>query len=140
SSSDGKFNTRYEAQDRFDELRTGSVAVKGGWRIYSSGPGIYMNQLISNVLGIRIQAGDLIIDPVLPERLNGLRFNFEIDSMPVTLVYHLTSSTETSVKINGEALTTDLVENPYRKGGVRIAKEEWISRLNEQQNTVDIFK
>ncbi|MBS4196065.1 GH36-type glycosyl hydrolase domain-containing protein [Lederbergia citri] len=140
SSSDGKFNTRYEAQDRFDELRTGSVAVKGGWRIYSSGPGIYMNQLISNVLGIRIQAGDLIIDPVLPETLNGLRFDFEIDSMPVTFVYHLTGSAETSVKINGEALTTDLVENPYRKGGVRIPKEEWMNRLNEQQNTVDIFK
>src|SRR5690606_11461681 len=43
SSSDGKFNTRYEAQEEFSKLKDGSVPVKGGWRIYSSGPGIYMN-------------------------------------------------------------------------------------------------
>lgn len=77
SSSDGKFANRYEAQERFNELRNGSVAVKGGWRIYSSGPGIYMNQLITNVLGIREDGGDLIIDPVLPDELDGTRFAFE---------------------------------------------------------------
>ena len=66
SSSDGKFNNRYEAQERFGELRDGTVPVKGGWRIYSSGPGIYMNQLISNALGIRQSEGDLVIDPILP--------------------------------------------------------------------------
>lgn len=34
SSSDGKFNTRYEAQERFGELRAGAVPIKGGWRKY----------------------------------------------------------------------------------------------------------
>ncbi|MCR2821141.1 GH36-type glycosyl hydrolase domain-containing protein [Lederbergia panacisoli] len=138
SSSDGKFNTRYEAQERFNELRTGSVAVKGGWRIYSSGPGIYMNQLISNVLGIRIEAGDLIIDPVLPDTLNGLHFDFEIDGKPVTFVYELTGAAERSIKINSETVDIDRIDNPYRKGGVRIAVEDWTQRLNDRQNTIEI--
>ena len=59
SSSDGDFKTRLEAQENFGKLRDGSVGVKGGWRVYSSGPGIYLNQLISNVLGIREMADDL---------------------------------------------------------------------------------
>ncbi|MBS4223613.1 GH36-type glycosyl hydrolase domain-containing protein [Lederbergia citrea] len=139
SSSDGKFDTRYEAQERFNELRTGSVPVKGGWRIYSSGPGIYMNQLISNALGIRFHAGDLVIDPVLPQTLDGLRFEFEIDDNPVTFVYHLTGGVERSIKINGELLDVAKVDNSYREGGVRIAKEDWIKRLSAEQNTIEIF-
>lgn len=94
SSSDGKFNTRYEAQERFDELRKGTVQVKGGWRIYSSGPGIYMNQLISNCLGIRFEATDLVIDPVLPQHFDGLKFEFMVNDFLVMFVYHLTNQEE----------------------------------------------
>ncbi len=39
SSSDGDFADRYEAAAQFGRLREGTVAVKGGWRIYSSGRG-----------------------------------------------------------------------------------------------------
>ena len=85
SSSDGKFNTRYEAQEHFEDLRSGKVEVKGGWRIYSSGPGIYMNQLISNALGIRQDRGDLILDPVMPASMDGLHFDYEFAGTPVTL-------------------------------------------------------
>ncbi|MBO1003988.1 GH36-type glycosyl hydrolase domain-containing protein [Pseudogracilibacillus auburnensis] len=139
SSSDGKFNTRYEAQERFHELRTGSVPVKGGWRIYSSGPGIYMNQLISNVLGIRMNAGDLIIDPVLPETHDDLHFDFEIDGKAVTFIYQLNDSVERSIKINGEVADAVELSNPYRKGGLRIAKNVWSNLLNKDQNTIEIF-
>ncbi len=43
----------YEAQENFGKLRDGSVDVKGGWRIYYNGPGIYLNKLLTNVLGLR---------------------------------------------------------------------------------------
>ena len=37
--------------------RAGTVAADGGWRIYSSGPGLYTNLLICHALGIRRRFG-----------------------------------------------------------------------------------
>ncbi|RHW43560.1 cellobiose phosphorylase [Neobacillus notoginsengisoli] len=139
SSSDGKFKTRYEAKERFDELRDGSVAVKGGWRIYSSGPGIYMNQLISNCLGIRLDGNDLIVDPVLPSDLDGLEFTFNIKDQPVTFIYHLDGNENRSVQINGHNVKTEAVENQYRHGGFRISDTELEKHLGQAGNKIDIF-
>ena len=66
SSSDAAFADRRQASRQFGRLRGGKIGVKGGWRVYSSGPGIYLNQLISNVLGLRAYFDDVLIDPVLP--------------------------------------------------------------------------
>ncbi|MGH2233564.1 hypothetical protein ACQ1ZI_18530, partial [Enterococcus faecalis] len=60
SSSHGDFKTRYESQENFGKLKDGSIGVKGGWRIYSSRPGIYLNQLITAVLGIRQKAQSVV--------------------------------------------------------------------------------
>ena len=116
SSSDGKFNNRYDAQEQFDKLRTGDVQVKGGWRIYSSGPGIYMNQLISNALGIRQEEEDLVIDPILPASLDGLHFDFQYNGKNVTFVYHLGGETVQRVLLNGKELETTRLQQPYRQG------------------------
>ncbi|MHA0856809.1 GH36-type glycosyl hydrolase domain-containing protein [Paenibacillus sp. CMAA1364] len=139
SSSDGKFNTRYEAQERFSELRTGEVAVKGGWKIYSSGPGIYMNQLITNALGIRQEAGNLIIDPVLPQSLDGLRFDFEYADAQVQFVYHLNGSEERRVTVNGQEVVTENTTNRYRCGGLRIDREEFDRVRIEHKNIIEIY-
>ncbi|ALC91404.1 cellobiose phosphorylase [Bacillus sp. FJAT-18017] len=139
SSSDGKFKSRYEAQERFDELRLGTVPVKGGWRIYSSGPGIYMNQLISNCLGIRFQDTDLIIDPILPEQFNGLHFDFEILDVPVTFVYHSDSKGRKNVVVNGNRLDAEIVSNRYREGGLRINRSQLAEILNKADNVIEVF-
>ncbi|AWB45776.1 cellobiose phosphorylase [Paenibacillus sp. CAA11] len=139
SSSDGKFSTRYEAQEQFDKLRTGSVPVKGGWRIYSSGPGIYMNQLISNALGIRQAEGDLLIDPVLPEELDGTSFDFEYGGGQVTFNYHIQSGTVRSVQINGQEAAAERTDNRYREGGLRIKREEFDKLRSEGSTVVDIY-
>ena len=97
-----------------------------------------MNQLISNVLGIRLSGGDLVIDPVLPATLDKLHFEFEIDSKPVTFVYHLTDGAERSIKINGELLAVSGVENPYRQGGFRISNVLLSKSLNKEKNTIEI--
>ncbi|WBL14647.1 GH36-type glycosyl hydrolase domain-containing protein [Sutcliffiella sp. NC1] len=138
SSSDGKFSTRYEAQEQFGKLRDGSVQVKGGWRIYSSGPGIYMNQLISNCLGIRQENGGLVIDPVLPTHLDGLSFNFKVNGCPVTFTYHLQAE-EKRVTVNGEAVEATLTTNRYRQGGLFIDGEKLATLLNEDTNSVEIY-
>ncbi|MEK5398979.1 GH36-type glycosyl hydrolase domain-containing protein [Paenibacillus sp. FSL K6-2859] len=140
SSSDGKFNTRYEAQENFDKLRNGDVAVKGGWRIYSSGPGIYMNQLISNALGIRTEGGDLIVDPILPESLDGMRFSFEYAGTKVDFIYHLTGGENSRITINGTEVQAEGTLNRYRSGGVRIKREDFDRLCVEAGNVIDIYK
>lgn len=138
SSSDGKFTTRYEAEERFDELHRGAVPVKGGWRIYSSGPGIYMNQLISNCLGIRRQGEDLVIDPVLPPHLDGMRFDFAWMGVPTTFIYRIDGE-GIRVRINGSEVAVR--ENPgyYRRGGVRVSRQDFAASGSNDHNVIEIF-
>ncbi|MCQ4086780.1 GH36-type glycosyl hydrolase domain-containing protein [Saccharibacillus sp. JS10] len=139
SSSDGKFNNRYEAQDRFGELKSGDVAVKGGWRIYSSGPGIYMNQLIGNVLGIRQEGGDLIVDPVLPASLNGLHLDFSYDGIPATFIYRIGTDRSGEVTLNGQPIGEKVQNNRYREGGLRISRSEFERLADKNSNQIEIF-
>ncbi|KON88759.1 cellobiose phosphorylase [Sporosarcina globispora] len=139
SSSDGKFNTRYEAAEHFDKLRDGSAPVKGGWRIYSSGPGIYMNQLISNALGIRRDGQSLVIDPILPEDNDGLEFQFRIDGKEVTFIYHLCNHEKAGVKINGSKVIAEQISNRYRTGGYQISSSELEKHLKEHNNSIEIY-
>ena len=53
-------------------------AVDGGWRIYSSGPGLYTGLLLCHALGIRRRFGERIVAPVLPRKLG--RVTLEMDS------------------------------------------------------------
>lgn len=139
SSSDGKFGTRYEAQERFGELKDGAVPVKGGWRIYSSGPGIYMNQLISNVLGIRMEGGDLVLDPVLPQELDGLQFDFQVVGRPVTFIYHLEDRSASYVTINKKEVSAEATANRYRQGGLRISAQHLNTLLKEESTVIDVY-
>ena len=66
SSSDAAFPDRYAASAEWERVREGTVAVDGGWRIYSSGPGLFANLLIRHALGIRRRFGERIVAPVLP--------------------------------------------------------------------------
>ena len=72
SSSDGDYRSREEFETDFDRLKDGSISVKGGWRLYSSGPGIYLHQLVSNILGIQLKQDALEIRPALPPEADGL--------------------------------------------------------------------
>ncbi|PSW16606.1 cellobiose phosphorylase [Photobacterium rosenbergii] len=141
SSSDGKFNDRYQAYDNFDKLRTGEVEVKGGWRIYSSGPGIYINQVISSVLGIRYQNQALLLDPVIAQSLGKVKLNFSLYGMPCQITIHPQDGCHTPkrVVLNGESLSLQSQPNPYRSGGVVIEKETVKSKLSAVQNTLEIW-
>lgn len=136
SSSDGKFHTRYEAAENFPLLKDGKVKAKGGWRIYSSGPGIYMNQLISNVLGIREEDDMLIVDPVLPEKMDGLTLKFSVNGRPVKFVYHLTDNAARKVTVNGKDVPAEEAANRYRTGGFILSKK-WIQ--SDVMNEIDLY-
>ncbi len=67
SSSDAAFRDRYQASAEWERVRTGGVAVDGGWRIYSSGPGLYAYILVQHVFGLRRRFGEADFEPRLPE-------------------------------------------------------------------------
>ncbi len=142
SSSDAAFADRYEASRRFRRVRTGAVGVRGGWRVYSSGPGIYINQLISNVLGLRRYFDDVVLDPVLPRRADGLTFDIEYQGRPVRYLYHVAGDgfSPRHVLVNGRRLPGGrYAENPYRPGGMLISKRRFGEALDRDENLVEIF-
>ena len=139
SSSDGNFKTRYDAKENFEELKTKERTVKGGWRIYSSGPGIYLNQLISNVLGIRKTNQFVIFDPVLPQELDGVTLNYTMDDRPLKITYHLNSSVQ-QLKINGKLVAAETQKNRYRNEGLQISLEAFNSQTKiGEENELEYF-
>ncbi|SFB72552.1 GH36-type glycosyl hydrolase domain-containing protein [Tropicimonas isoalkanivorans] len=68
SSSDAAFADRYQASAEWDRVKRGTIPVEAGWRIYSSGPGLYINMLMRHGLGARRSFGDAETAPLdLPE-------------------------------------------------------------------------
>ena len=139
SSSDGDFATRYEAAKHFEKLKTSSVAVKGGWRIYSSGPGIYLNQLIANALGITAFNQDLVLDPVLPSAYDGLMVDFTYLNKPVTFKFTLATEANSTMIVNGSKVRGTKIENPYRQTGIRVSKADIAPLLNDKDNVIEVY-
>jgi cellobiose phosphorylase len=141
SSSDGDFATRREASRRFGALRTGRVGVKGGWRVYSSGPGIFLNQLISNVLGLRTFFDDIVFDPVLPRSADGLTFDVEREGRQVRYLYHVAGGfSPDDVRVNGRPLAAHARSaNPYRPGGYVVSRQAFDEALDRDENLVEIL-
>jgi len=73
SSSDAAFPDRYQASAAWSTVKAGTIAVEGGWRVYSSGPGLYLNLLIRHALGRRRIFGKQVHQPVLPNSHSALR-------------------------------------------------------------------
>ena len=79
SSSDAAFPDRYRASAEWERVREGTVAADGGWRVYSSGPGLYTNLLLCRALGIRRRFGERVVEPVLPRGLGPVSLERTID-------------------------------------------------------------
>ncbi len=142
SSSDAAFMNRRQASRDFERIRRGQVGIKGGWRVYSSGPGIYLNQLISNVLGLRRSFDDVVFDPVLPRGADGLTFDFDFEGRPVRYRYrvHGAGYSPREVIVNGRALPGGRYQaNPYRAGGLLVGLEVFRAALDDGANLVEIL-
>jgi cellobiose phosphorylase len=73
SSSDAAFDNRYQASAEWARVKAAAIPVDGGWRIYSSGPGLYANMLVQHAFGARRYFGERIKRPCLPAARSGLR-------------------------------------------------------------------
>lgn len=140
SSSDADFADRHEASRRWSELRGGKVAVRAGWRLYSSGPGIFLHKVRSCLLGVRESFGEIVFDPVLPRELDGLAAELELLGRPVTVHYRVQSGTHSPafLLVNGRRLEGRAESNPYRKGGLRVAAAQLEPLLTPAANRIDI--
>jgi len=88
SSSDAAYADRYEAHAEYGRVSAGTVALDGGWRIYSSGPGIMLALVTSQLLGLRLEHDALVVDPVAPPSLAGLRARVPLADFEVVLTLH----------------------------------------------------
>jgi cellobiose phosphorylase len=124
SSSDAAFADRYEASRDYEKLRRGEVPVDGGWRVYSSGPGIYTNIVIRHLLGLRRCFDWIEFDPVLPRELGTVRFEMTWSGRPTRFQFVAErASSRQRITVDGKPLPgLPSVTHPYRTGGVRVAR------------------
>lgn len=130
SSSDAAFADRYEAGRDYQRIHDGRVALDGGWRIYSSGPGIAIAIVVGRLLGLRREAHRLLIDPVLVPELQGLSVRLPlVDGHEVELVVHLPPPSGPGTALghgpqrlvlDGQDLPFDREPNPYRTGAAAV--------------------
>ncbi|HEX7412191.1 MAG TPA: amylo-alpha-1,6-glucosidase, partial [Bacteroidales bacterium] len=140
SSSDVSFKSRYEADERYDDIKTGKITLKGGWRIYSSGPGIYVSMIVSRLLGLRVEFGNIIIDPVIPQSMDGLFASMDFIGRHTTFKYVIKEGcfSPKAISVNGIAITFSYEENKYRQGGAVVPADQFLALLNLKQNIVEI--
>lgn len=127
SSSDAVFPDRYVAAENGAALFDESTGFEGGWRVYSSGPGLLLRLVVEDVLGVRGRAGRLEIDPVLPAALDGTTAEVPFDGgmLTVQVTVGETGCGVRSLRIDGQEI--DLagegvrgLERRYRAAGVAI--------------------
>jgi cellobiose phosphorylase len=138
SSSDAAFADRYDAGERYDAVRSGAVAVEGGWRVYSSGAGIFVRLVRERLLGLRLQHEALAIDPVLPRALDGLRARLVLQGRAFALRYRVGARGHGPVALtcNGRTAALDRLPNPYRVSGVLLPLRELRDGDNELEITL----
>jgi CRISPR-associated protein Csx3 len=141
SSSDADFDDRVEAALHWREVRMGTVQVRGGWRMYSSGPGMFIHKVRACLLGLRESFDEIVFDPVLPARLDGLVAHATLCGLPVELRYRVRKGcfAPGAVRLNGQ----DLIggrreENPYRAGGLCFRQVALRALLSPKDNVIQV--
>jgi cellobiose phosphorylase len=141
SSSDAVFKTRYAADEQYTLITEGRITLRGGWRVYSSGPGIFTGLVVTCLLGLRREWGRIVIDPVMPVAFDGLRATLKLSGHPVTFIYHVGEGTSGPKRIivNGREVSFLSEDNAYRTGGAIIDENILTGLPGERSVTVDIF-
>ncbi len=136
SSSEGDFKSRYEYAKDYEKLKTADVKVKSGWRIYSSGPGIYINQLISNFLGIKVEGDEIIFDPCIEDKYSGLQLKYNLFEKDIVIKY-VNNITE-DILINDQKVKYNKVNNKYKDSSISINIRNFKDSLTQQTNEIYI--
>jgi 1,2-beta-oligoglucan phosphorylase len=140
SSSDAAFDDRYQASEEYQRIGRSSIALDGGWRVYSSGAGIALGLIIRRFLGVSAEARHLRVDPVIPVTLNGLRVESALLGRPAELRYQVAGSGcgVNSITLNDTPLTFITESNPHRRGAALVAIAAVTRSLQSEGNILTI--
>ena len=140
SSSDAAFMDRYEAHADYDRALRGEIPLDGGWRVYSSGAGIGLGLILRCLLGLRLERGRLVIDPVIPPELDGLQAELELDGHAVEVSYRIGGAGcgPVAVRFNGVPLAFIRADSPYRTGAAEVPLGDFRAGLTPGPNRLQI--
>jgi 1,2-beta-oligoglucan phosphorylase len=140
SSSDAAFADRYEASADYERVAAGTIALDGGWRVYSSGAGIALGLIVRRFLGVSAEARALSVDPVIPHSLDGLRAQVSLLGQQIELHYQIgrRGCGVESLELNGQSLEFTRGPNPHRPGAALIAMAAVRSGLRTGTNVLRI--
>jgi len=140
SSSDAAFADRYEAFNEYDRVSRGKVALEGGWRVYSSGAGISVRLIMQCFLGLRQETFSLVVDPVVPAALDGLKAGMRLAGRHVEVTYRSNGKGcgPVSISLNGVKLDFIREDNPYRVGAARLSMDAFARGLTGKADQLAI--
>jgi cellobiose phosphorylase len=140
SSSDAAFADRYQASAEYERVARGTIALEGGWRVYSSGAGIALGLIARHFLGMDFQAKALRLDPVMPAALDGLHVESSLRGHPVSINYRVGARGcgVTAVVLNGRALPIEREPNPHRVGAALLPLDRLLEPLAGSANRLQI--
>jgi cellobiose phosphorylase len=140
SSSDAAFEDRYQASAEYERVVRGTIALDGGWRVYSSGAGIALGLIMRHFLGLNCESDVLSVDPVIPAALDGLRVETALFGRPIEVRYRIRGSGcgVNAIVLNDEPLSFTCCANPHRRGAALVAKAAMVDRLTAERNALTI--
>ncbi len=96
----------------------GEVPLEGGWRVYSSGAGIATGLIMRCLFGFLQGKSDLVVDPVIPTSLDGLRVRMQLRDGLFDVTYHSSGAGcgPSRVSLNGCDLPFTRSANPIAPG------------------------
>ena len=132
SSSDAAFADRIEASEHYDRVAAGTIALDGGWRVYSSGAGIAVSLIVRRFLGLSLEAETISLDPVMPAALTGLQVVTSLLGGTVTIVYDVGAAGcgVESLELNGVRLAFEREDNFYRQGAAKVSRKAFVAALS----------
>ena len=140
SSSDAGFADRYQASAEYERVLRGTIALDGGWRVYSSGAGIATSLVIRRFLGLGRELDALLFDPVMPPALDGLRADIRVSGRRLQIRYEVRGAGcgVSAVRCNDRPLQHSYDPNPHRRGAARVALAELLGHLKAADNVVTV--
>ncbi len=142
SSSDGVFADRAEASERYAALMAGEVPLEGGWRVYSSGPGLALRLVVERLLGLRRRGDRLEVDPVLPAGADGLTATVRLAGRTARVTYAVGPEGVGVRRVTGARGDLHLTHltNPHRRPGASVPTDDLRAALDADPDlTVETY-
>ena len=106
--------------------------------MYSSGAGISLSLIMRLFLGLSREGEFLLLDPVIPAALDGLRVKTTLADRPIEIEYRIADPGcgVKQVLLNGTPLSFTRAANPHRTGAALTAVPALLALLRADGNVL----